>query len=539
MNSAETATRDALVDGLLAPALTLLVSEPGSSRNALAAGHFPDGTEVVAVPIGAVDAARSAAGNGSGERSTPQPRRGAAEAALLYDVDVAGRAERLGVTGRAGDILTVFAPRTRAELPDRAIFVGVGDESAQSFRAAGAALAKATQRVNGIYATVVDGLSEDLQSAFAEGFLLGSYRGPRAGKASEPKPPAAKLLLSGCAAEALQMARITAEATCIARNLANMPANIKNPEWIAEQSRLLAADAGLGIHVRDQEQLTEEGFGGLLAVAGAADSEPRLVQLSYTPGKVTRRTRHIVLVGKGITFDTGGISLKPAESMVPMKTDMSGAAAVVAVLAAAARLGIPHRITGLLALAENAIGGAAYRPGDVVTAYGGTTIEVGNTDAEGRMVLADALAYAVESLDPDVLVDIATLTGAAAMGLGRRYGALYSNEPELAAAFEAAGRDSGDPVWQLPLVDEYAVDLESGIADLSHIQPKSSKLHGGSIFAALFLREFVGETPWVHMDIAGPARAAADYNEVTKGATGFGTRLLLAFLRNYRPGSLP
>jgi leucyl aminopeptidase len=241
-----------------------------------------------------------------------------------------------------------------------------------------------------------------------------------------------------------------------------------------------------------------------------------------------------VLVGKGITFDTGGLSLKPRESMVPMKTDMAGAGVVLAVLSAAAELGLRHRITGLLPLAENAIGASSYRPGDVVTVFGGTTVEIGNTDAEGRMVLSDALAYAVASLDPDVLVDIATLTGAASRGLGRRHAALYSNTPELVSAFEAAADGSGERVWHMPLAEvqeEYGFALESSVADISHIASAASKVGGGSITAALFLKEFVADTPWVHLDIAGPARADKDEAEVTKGATGYGARLLLAFLR--------
>ncbi|HET8795560.1 MAG TPA: M17 family metallopeptidase, partial [Arthrobacter sp.] len=210
--------------------------------------------------------------------------------------------------------------------------------------------------------------------------------------------------------------------------------------------------------------------------------------------------------------------------------DMAGAAVVLSAIQAAAELGVEYRVTALLALAENAIGAESYRPGDVVTAFGGTTIEVGNTDAEGRMVLADALAYAVQELTPDVLIDVATLTGAAAVGLGKHDGALFSNTDGLTSAFQRAGDDTGERVWPMPLVEDYTFALKSPIADLTHIPAPSAKIQGGSIFAALFLREFVGATPWVHLDIAGPARADSDQHEITKGATGYGTRLLLSFL---------
>jgi len=342
------------------------------------------------------------------------------------------------------------------------------------------------------------------------------------------------LELTGASAEVLRSAAATARAVWLARDLANMPSNLKNPAWLATQAQRLAAENGLQLRTRDEQDLEREGFGGTLAVGKGSASAPRLLELSYTPAAPAGSGSHIVLVGKGITFDTGGLSLKPREAMVPMKTDMAGAGVVLAVLSAAAELGVRHRITGLLPLAENAIGASSYRPGDVVTVYGGTTVEIGNTDAEGRMVLSDALAYAVASLDPDVLVDVATLTGAASRGLGRRHAALYSNTPELVAAFEAAADRSGERVWHMPLAEvqeEYGFALESSVADISHIASAASKVGGGSITAALFLKEFVGDTPWVHLDIAGPARADKDEAEVTKGATGYGARLLLAFLR--------
>jgi leucyl aminopeptidase len=238
-----------------------------------------------------------------------------------------------------------------------------------------------------------------------------------------------------------------------------------------------------------------------------------------------------VLVGKGITFDTGGLSLKPREAMIPMKTDMAAGGAVIAVMGALAALGVRARVTGLVAAAENMPGASAQRPSDVLSHYGGTTVEVIDTDAEGRLVLADALAYADAALDPDVLVDLATLTGAASMGLGRRHGALYSADDALVAELLAAGEVSGDRLWRMPLVEDYRRVLDSPIADLAHVG-RDPKVSGGSIVAALFLREFVGARRWAHLDIAGPARSDGDEHEVTKGGTGFGTRLLLRWLED-------
>jgi len=241
----------------------------------------------------------------------------------------------------------------------------------------------------------------------------------------------------------------------------------------------------------------------------------------------------VVVVGKGITFDTGGLSIKPREAMVPMKTDMAGAAVALANVLGAAEAGLPHRVTAVLPLAENAFGGGSYRPGDVLRTYAGTTVEVANTDAEGRLVLADALAFADATLDPDVLIDVATLTGAASLGLGKQHAALYGADADLVAALEAAGTASGEPVWHMPLVEEYVDAVRSDVADLRHV-PRDAKFGGGSITAALFLREFVGRRRWAHLDIAGPARAGSDAHEVTAGATGFGARLLLRYLEKLR-----
>ncbi|MET4058477.1 leucyl aminopeptidase [Arthrobacter sp. UYP6] len=493
-----------------------------------------EGVDVLAVAMAAAPETSVRADTEDALHPTPQPRRGAVETALWYSVDVAARAATAGITGKAGETLLVEPPSGKTgQLPAKLIYVGVGDESVQGMRRAGAALARATKGARRIRAAVVDGLAPDAQQAFLEGFFLGGYRAPRQGVTPAGPLVASEMELTGLDPEALRLAQITARAVLLARDLTNLPPDIATPEWMAAQSRVVADRAGLRLSVLDETELLRQGFGGLLAVGSGAANPPRLVQISYVPaGDDATGGEHIVLAGKGITFDSGGISLKPREAMMSMKMDMAGAAVVLAAVEAAAALEIPHRVTGVLALAENAIGASAYRPGDVVRTYDGTTVEIGNTDAEGRMVLADALAYAVAELSPDVLVDIATLTGAAAVGLGQQYGAVFSNAPELLSVLEKAGNTSGDRIWPLPLVHEYEFALTSDTADLAHVAPPALKFGAGAIVAALFLEKFVGGVPWVHLDIAGPMRASSDRHEITKGATGFGTRLLISFLRD-------
>jgi len=267
------------------------------------------------------------------------------------------------------------------------------------------------------------------------------------------------------------------------------------------------------------------GFGGILAVGAGSTYESRFIRLDYAPRPSRRRTPRVVLVGKGITFDTGGLSIKPRDAMMTMKRDMTGAGVVIAVMGALRDLKIDVAVTGLAAAAENAVGANAMRPGDVITHYGGRTSEVGNTDAEGRLVLADALAYADANLEADVVVDIATLTGAAKVALGTTLGALYANDDPLAAALLAAGERAGEPMWRLPLSQEYEVMLENTFADATNAAGSP-----GSITAALYLQHFVGSRPWAHLDIASVGDSPKDAFEYTQGATGFGARLLLQWL---------
>ncbi len=473
-----------------------------------------------------------------------QPRSGTPQAAARYGVDLAELAERAGLTGAAGEAFTVHLPLPVgssvvlpwAGLPPRLVLVGVGDESPTALRRAGAALARATRGVGRVATTVGAQTHHDPAAAaqaardVVEGYLLASYTTPRT--TAEPSTSqSAELVLLGRdgdqVATAIEAARTGAEATWLVRDLANTPSNVKDPAWLADRARRLGADAGLDVQVLGPRELTAGGFGGILAVGGGSASSPRLVRLTYTPEG--GGGRHVVVVGKGITYDTGGLSIKPREAMVPMKTDMAGAAVALATVLAAARARVPHRVTAVLPLAENHVGAASYRPGDVLTLHGGTTVEIANTDAEGRLVLADALAWADATLDPDVLVDVATLTGAASLGLGKQHAALYGTDDALVAALAAAGDRTGELAWPMPLVAEYEEAVRSSVADLRHV-PQDRTIGGGSITAALFLRHFVGDRTWAHLDIAGPGRSTSDKHEVTEGATGYGARLLLEYL---------
>ncbi len=411
------------------------------------------------------------------------------------------------------------------------LLVGVGDGSADDLRAAGAALGRATRGRPGLVTTIGSGAARSAQSAFVEGLALGGYTSPRwLGQGSRPSdPPVSSLVLSGTFdAEAATRAMARARATMLARNLAVTPSNIKSPAWLAAQARSVGRRAGLDVKVWTERELRAEGFGGLLAVGGGSATPPRLVQLDYVPEGSPAKTPRIVIVGKGITFDTGGLDLKPGEGMLAMKTDMSGSAIVLAVLAACRELDVSVRVTGLMAIAENAVGAGSYRPSDVLTQYGGRTVEIGNTDAEGRVVMADALAYADLELDPDVLVDIATLTGAARVALGRSMAPVYATDDALTRALVRAGESAGEPLWPFPLVADYRPQLDSEVADINHIAGIGRG--AGSIVAALFLREFAGSRRWAHLDIAGVGRSDVDRGLLTKGATGYGARLLLNWL---------
>ena len=434
--------------------------------------------------------------------------------------------------------------------PDHGWLVGTGAGSAGDWRAAGAALVRATSAAGRLAQPLVQvhlppGTTAHQAAALALGCVVASHRyrvsaggGLIAGGVPTSITNVALIAAPGDGlgplADAVARAQLLGRATGLARDLANTPSGHKDPEWLAgTAARLAATVPGLRATVRDEHWLAEHGFGGVLAVGGGSARPPRLLELAWYPPEVSPgvspevnpempAAEHLVLVGKGITFDTGGISIKPAEGMHLMRTDMSGGAAVIATLLAVGQLALPLRVTALVPCAENHVSGSAFRPSDVVRHVGGTTTEVTNTDAEGRLVLADALAYAVRTLAPTTLVDVATLTGAMKVSLGLRTGGLFATEPGLAERIQAAGETTGEAWWPMPLIDDHADGVRSDIADLRQCPPGP-----GGITAALFLREFTAGLPWAHLDIAGPARAEQSYDEVNPGGTGFATRTLI------------
>lgn len=432
---------------------------------------------------------------------------------------------------KVGTVTQIRMPRGQQAVR-RLVLVGLGESAPGDLRVAGAAAGRAV-RGAGDVVVLAPSSDEAGGAAFVEGMVLGGWAPTRLsdGAWQAGAETAGSIVVVDAEADVVERAVRRAQATLVARNLANTPSNVKNPAWMAQQARTVGRRSGLDVKVWDEKALRSGGFGGILAVGAGSASAPRLVQLDYVPEGATARTPRIVLVGKGITFDSGGLQVKPAEGMLSMKTDMTGSAIVLSVLSACRDLGVDVRVTGLLALAENMMSGSSYRPGDVITHFGGRTTEIGNTDAEGRIVLADALAYADAELDPDVLVDIATLTGAARVALARVMAPVYATDDDLSSQLRDAGETAGETLWPFPLHAAYRRAMESEVADLNHIGPS---VGGGSITAALFLKDFVGDRRWAHLDIAGPGRSDVDSGVHSKGGTGFGTRLLLRWLEGLR-----
>ncbi|WP_110181979.1 leucyl aminopeptidase family protein [Nocardioides solisilvae] len=454
---------------------------------------------------------------------------GAEQAAELLGRDLLDILESARATGRVGEVTTL--PVAHDDHPDLrlVLLVGVGAQTATDFRRAGASLARAVKDRSSVATTLAAIAPEGVLGAVVVGAMLGSFgfhwRGD--GPAEQPVRQVVLAGVPGSDDRRVELDRALAlgGAGWRARTLATVPSNLKNPPWLAEQARVLADEAGLRVTVWDEERLAAEGFGGILAVGAASDTPPRLIRLDYRPESAGDDVPHVVLVGKGITFDTGGLDIKPAQGMTTMKRDMTGGAVVLATMAALADVGCPVRVTGLVPAAENAISGRAMRPGDVVVHHGGRTSEVNNTDAEGRLVLADAMAYAVSELAPDVLVDVATLTGAMKVALGQQTGGFFANDEALATAISAAGEESGERVWRMPLVADYEEKLASKVADADNAAGGA-----GAITAALFLQHFTGDVRWAHLDVASVGDAPEERFEWTTGPTGFGARLLLTWL---------
>jgi leucyl aminopeptidase len=444
----------------------------------------------------------------------------------LFAIELRDELSFFTPSGKAGELNEI--PVSAVDSPvEKIILLGVGDQSLASFRTAGAALGRKVRGAGKNFATIAP-TSRDEVIAFATSATLGEYTW---NQKTTTKPASSEIEIVTADAAPVEYARVISGAVCRARDLIHTPANIKTPLWMATQARAIASDYGLDIKVLSGTALKE--FGGLRAVGNSSPNPgPRFIHLTYTPkgGKKASRIPHVVLVGKGITFDTGGISLKrPYDTMMAMKSDMAGAAAALATISALPQLGAQVKVSVLMMCAENALSGTSQRPSDVIKHYGGKTVEVINTDAEGRLVLADGLAFADLNLDPDYVVDIATLTGAIKLGLGLKYAAMYTRNSQLARTMAEIGERTGDHVWHMPLIDDYTDALESDIADLNH---NANKGHygAGSVTAALFLEQFVGDRQWVHLDIAGTARSESDSGENPKGGTGFGVRLLVEWL---------
>lgn len=372
---------------------------------------------------------------------------------------------------------------------------------------------------------------ERIYTTLAEGALLANHRFD-AYRADSKKKALKKIQLTASAGDVkrfqplAKQTAIVCKAVHLAREWVNMPANDKRPEQLCDHMTQAARKAKLKVQVIKEAALKQKKFGALLAVGQGSSDAPRLLVLSHNPPKATRT---IALVGKGVTFDTGGINLKSSSGLTDMKMDMGGAAAVAATLVAVAQLNPKTRVIGLLPIAENMLSGEAIRPGDIITAYNGKTVEIGNTDAEGRLILADAMAYAVDTFKPDALIDMATLTGACVVALGEKLAGIFTPNQEIEEALLAASRHTHERCWPLPLPDDYKELLKSDLADTSNM---SSGRYGGAITAALFLQQFVGDTPWAHIDIAGPAFGKKGNAYCGPGGTGFGVRLLTDFIMN-------
>jgi leucyl aminopeptidase len=466
--------------------------------------------------------------HGDGDRLAVDAADGALDAAQRREL--ASVLKRLGASPKVGEVTKL--PSAGAVKAPVIVAVGLGDRGDGPTgletlrRAAGAAARSVAGTGTVAFALPADG--PDGIRAVAEGALLGGYAYDRY-LAKKHEPIGEIVVLSDAGRSAASRAAVdtavaVAGAVNYTRDLVNMPPNDLYPESFADELRARARGTGVRVAVTDDKALEDKGYGGILGVGKGSARPPRLVRLAYNPPKARA---HVAFVGKGITFDSGGLSIKPAASMHTMKCDMSGAAAVASATFAIAALGLPVRVTTYACLAENMPSGKATRPGDVLTMYGGKTVEVLNTDAEGRLVLADGITTA-NAGKPDLIVDVATLTGACVVALGTRVSGVFSNDDDLLEEIPAIAESVGETMWPLPIPDEMHDKVRTTkVADLSQHNPE---MWGGALFAAAFLREFVGDgISWAHLDIAGPAfNDGAPFGYTPKGGTGAAVRTLVA-----------
>ena len=441
--------------------------------------------------------------------------------------------------GKPSQISVVY---TRGTLPAKRIaLVGLGKQkefNLEKLRTAFASVMRHLRSINvkeaatSINLSLLPGKKEQVVEAAVEGALLGLYQyTPYKTVDREDLKEMGELNIVADVKDysliesAVKKARIISDAVYFARDLVSAPSNEMTPSIMAQKARDISRRKNVSCKVLDKNKMKEMGMNALLAVASGSNEEPKFIILEYAGGR--KKAAPIVLVGKGLTFDSGGISIKPSDKMDEMKMDMSGGAAVMGALMAAADLQIPLNIVALIPSAENLPSGSAFKPGDILKSYSGKTIEVLSTDAEGRLLLADALTYASE-FKPEAVIDVATLTGACVIALGNDVSGMLGTDDKLKKEIEKAAGDTGELVWELPLWENYHELIKSDIADYKNAGDRSA----GTITAAAFLSKFVGDYPWVHLDIAGPAWTAKDKPYIPKGASGIAVRLLVEFLRN-------
>ncbi|MDH3999016.1 MAG: leucyl aminopeptidase [Desulfuromonadales bacterium] len=467
-------------------------------------------------------------------------------APLLKELDqalngVIGKASRSGeFTGKALELMSLY-PAAETVAAQRILLVGLGSAqelSAEGLRQAAGAVMKPLMAMKTDRASLALPQAKKIDSAtaaqcMAEGLLLASYRYQRflGAKAVEERvvPQELTLLLENkddkaACENALERAQNLCAGVTLARDLVNEPGNVKSPAYLAQQAQAAAAQGQMECSILERAELEEQGFGALLGVAQGSEREPCLIVLEHRGADAKQPP--VALVGKGVVFDAGGISLKPAEKMDEMKMDMAGGAAVIGAMLAASLLKLPINLVGVVPAVENMPSGGAIRPGDILTSLSGKTIEVLNTDAEGRLILADALTY-VKRFNPKMIVDLATLTGACIIALGHHASAVLGNDDKLVRKLLAAGEASGERLWQLPLWPDYSKQIKSEVADVKNMGGRPA----GTVTAAAFLQEFADDQCWAHLDIAGTAWRDQEQPYIPKGGTGVGVRLLVSFLQ--------